>query len=851
MNTVSSRDSWQPARALRCPRPVAAFVGFFCLATVGWTTNARGYDPPNGEWTKSEPTDLRVMTYNVEDGIATNAEKTDGFNQWDALVRTIAALRPDVLLLQETADAGSVDSVSEMEVVIDLFLHGGVDVFQGGTVTSYVQKYAPGFDMPHVFISAANDGFNRNVILSRYPFADLNGDTDSTYSTMGFLFADAYAPGGNGGIRGFQHAEIDLPDDVYEGDVVIGNSHLKAGGSSSDFADRLEAAKNIAYYIDYWYNGAGTGTPDPNDKILDSPAATMILPAETPVVIGGDWNEDEGSNGRRGPALWHTQAEVAEGTDGTDRDRTDMTFDSAAEPFSGDEGTRGSGKLDYLAWQDSIVTPRDTFVFDSSAAPSSLLPPELATYAVPGLVSGLASDHFPVIADLTLPLNSCDFDADCDDGVYCNGAEICNAVDQCEAGAPPCPRIELCVEADQICLECIADQDCSEPLPRCRTFDNTCVECTTSAHCDDGDPCNGTESCVQGNLCADSVLSADCNENGVEDSCDIDNQTSADCNANGVPDDCELADQTSLDCNGNLVPDECDLGDQTSEDCNVNDIPDECDIASGLEEDLNDNGIPDACEPPVTVPDPVVSDPAEPGSRYLTLAAPPPTTAGALEEIIRVTFVTLDGFLVPQRDYLYVGAPFDAPEENEDQPGLTFRAAGLTCEPVFHNWPVEGTFSVFGAEIVPSSTYELQRANTTCPDLSDGGCWSAPVVMATGKYADILPPYDDPEGPAQPDFTDVSGFVGKFLAEASAPVKALAQIQPNVVFPSRPIDFRDISAAIEAFLGVAYADVYSGPCDCPSQVTCGVTSCSQDADCTGGLCIDSFCADICGRCSPP
>ena len=40
------------------------------------------------------------------------------------------------------------------------------------------------------------------------------------------------------------HVKIQL--EVYVGDLVIGNAHLKAGGSSSDLAQRLEASQRVA-----------------------------------------------------------------------------------------------------------------------------------------------------------------------------------------------------------------------------------------------------------------------------------------------------------------------------------------------------------------------------------------------------------------------------------------------------------------------------------------------------------------------------------------------------------------------------------------------------------------------------
>ena len=111
------------------------------------------------------------------------------------------------------------------------------------------------------------------------------------------------SPGGKGGIRGFQMVEIDLPDAVFAGDVLVGNSHLKAGTSASDHAARVDAAKNISYLLEHLLNGAGQGVPDPFDTIADNPPASALLRPDSLVIAGGDWNEDEILNGAvKGPA---------------------------------------------------------------------------------------------------------------------------------------------------------------------------------------------------------------------------------------------------------------------------------------------------------------------------------------------------------------------------------------------------------------------------------------------------------------------------------------------------------------------------------------------------------------------
>lgn len=388
-------------------RLLPALLAALLLAS---SAQALQWSPGSGSWGKVEASDLRVMTWNVRDALCRTNPKVEGANNWTACARIVASLRPDVLLLQECGDnsgngtGSGADSVSQLTTVMNLFVNGGTDPFLGGSVTAYVKKYAPDLDLPFVFVSSVTDTFNRNVILSRYPFVDLNGDGMATLSNIPNVTAHLYAPGGNGGIRGFQFAEIDLPNGVYLGDLVVGNAHLKAGGGSSDEQERNVAARNVAYYVDHLFNGAGAGVPDPFGRIADSPAAQSILDALTPVVIGGDWNEDEQTNGQKGPAEWLTRAQLTGGSDGTDRDRSDSTFDAALHFFTGNRGTFGSAKLDYVAWQDSIATLRLASVFDTVGTPGAALPPELTGFPGAGGASTIASDHRPVLVDLVLPL---------------------------------------------------------------------------------------------------------------------------------------------------------------------------------------------------------------------------------------------------------------------------------------------------------------------------------------------------------------------------------------------------------------------------------------------------------------
>lgn len=405
------------------------------------------WNPAIGQWGKVDAADLRVMTYNIEDALCSSNTKVEGQNDWCGIARLVAAFKPDVLVLEECADnsgqgtGSGVDSVATLTTVIGMFFHGGVDTFNGSTpITSWVQKYAPTYDLPFVYVSSETDSFNRNVILSRYPFTDLNGDTKSTQPDIPTVTATGYAQGGDGGIRGFAFVEIDLPNGTYRGDLVVGGAHMKAGSLTSDHDARVKGATNVAYTVRNWWNGNGGTTPDPAAKIADSPAATTVLDAFTPVVLCGDFNEDELQNGAvRGPLDWMSQALTVGGTsDGTDRDGTDMTVDGAVNFFTGSDASHSSGdKFDYIAFQDSIAQLRLATIFISGSTPTAGQPPEVVGFTG-GMssVTSTASDHRPVFVDLRLPFVDCNANsvADSTDIALGNSLDLnANQVpDECE-----------------------------------------------------------------------------------------------------------------------------------------------------------------------------------------------------------------------------------------------------------------------------------------------------------------------------------------------------------------------------------------------------------------------------------
>ena len=89
-------------------------------------------------------------------------------------------------------------------------------------------------------------------------------------------------------------------------------------------------------------------------------------------------------------------------------------------------------------------------------------------------------------------------DSNCDDGLFCNGAETCHATLDCQAGFSPC--------SDGV--GCTLD-GCDEPS-------DSCVNSPSDMQCDDGQACNGAETC-DATLGCQSELPVDCEE--LDDDC--------------------------------------------------------------------------------------------------------------------------------------------------------------------------------------------------------------------------------------------------------------------------------------------------------------------------------------------
>jgi hypothetical protein len=194
--------------------------------------------------------------------------------------------------------------------------------------------------------------------------------------------------------------------------------------------------------------------------------------------------------------------------------------------------------------------------------------------------------------------------------------------------------------------------------------------------------------------------------------------------------------------------------------------------------------------------------------------------------------------------------------EAQDSPNLgNYYGARLQCSPYYTDFTQYPEIGVFGAEIVPSSTYEVRSYHSSCKG-SEGSCSSVfgPVTMLTRRSGDAARDYNPPATTSQPDGNDVGAVVNKFKKTPGSPSNRSALLQPNVPDPGGDVGANDIGGTVDAFKGAAYA--YSGPCACPSTVACSaVPPCpagsSQASTCNGGPNAGRLCSNIkgCNYCS--
>ncbi len=245
-----------------------------------------------------------------------------------------------------------------------------------------------------------------------------------------------------------------------------------------------------------------------------------------------------------------------------------------------------------------------------------------------------------------------------------------------------------------------------------------------------------------------------------------------------------------------------------SQDCNDNGVPDECDIAATSSIDCNSNGVPDECE--VFLLDPVLMPGGEAGYPKSRVISFVPQNVGE-QTAIRVTH-TATGF------QWWLGAPEDISENGGSRQPLNpfpnFKAAPLQCTSYYTDWGALGeTIHVYGPDVVPSATYDVQVLHDTC-DENDESLFSAPLTVSTAKWGDIVgllgcPHPSAPEGMVL--IVDVTAVADKFSSKACSVIKARADVEPELL--DMLINITDMMEVVAAFQSVPYP--FSDPQACP------------------------------------
>jgi hypothetical protein len=179
---------------------------------------------------------------------------------------------------------------------------------------------------------------------------------------------------------------------------------------------------------------------------------------------------------------------------------------------------------------------------------------------VPGVTPACSDGVACTVDTCNTATDSCEHSADhgsCSDGLYCNGGEICHSALGCQAGTPvacgdgiAC-TVDSCDETNDVCVNAPNDGACSDgefctgvetchptlgcqagsapncndgvscTVDACNEASDSCTHAPTASLCDDGQFCNGPETCDVQNGCQ-AGTAPDCND-GVGctvDACD-------------------------------------------------------------------------------------------------------------------------------------------------------------------------------------------------------------------------------------------------------------------------------------------------------------------------------------------
>ena len=432
--------------------------GLLVVAVTVLAVPAWAFNPLNGDYTKADPLDVRIMEYNHGGYFISDSSRDAAFN------RILVAIHPDIICFEEFPS-----SVTQTAIANRL---NSILPISGGSWQIHMGLL----------------GGTRNVLASRYPLTLTRTDTIPASST-----------------RGVTIALVNLPDATYPVDVYLLGVHFKCCGTAggTEDASRQDSADAIANWL-----GDARG-------VARASGNNITLPASTPMIALGDFNLVGGPEPETTLLTGNILQESTYGADVKgDWDNSNLTNLNPLDPFTGNNftwqssGSYAPSALDRMFYTDSVFTVANSFILNTSTMTA-------AARTAAGLQAGdtlptSSSDHLPIAMDLRLVTPQCTGNGQCDDGVFCNGAETCVA-GTCQPGTA--------VNCNDN-VSCTADS-CNETTDACDHVPND-VLCNNGLFCDGVETCNATLGCQAGAPvnCNDNVSCTvdSCNE--TTDACD-------------------------------------------------------------------------------------------------------------------------------------------------------------------------------------------------------------------------------------------------------------------------------------------------------------------------------------------
>jgi len=166
-------------------------------------------------------------------------------------------------------------------------------------------------------------------------------------------------------------------------------------------------------------------------------------------------------------------------------------------------------------------------------------------------------DYYTGVSDYDNPESdtSCSdgLDNDCD--TYIDSSDATNCVQCSVSDTSRCvDSTPICNITSNLCVQCLSNGDCSSPTPFCDSG-GVCRECLNDGNCDDGEACNGVETCdTTTTFRCQAGTPMDCSSYG--DNCNIGDCSGSTCFSNPIP----LEGNSCDDGLGCTTPDSCSLG---------------------------------------------------------------------------------------------------------------------------------------------------------------------------------------------------------------------------------------------------------------------------------------------------